>query len=141
MEDHLKKEYGNDNVVAHNLPELHQSNVKLAGGHHHRKFIVDGEEVLIVFNQRGCPIFDAHTVCEVRIPESIAKKAGDGKAHMRAATRALRTEIKAGRISADKFTPEQLSHIMKGKPKIPGLTWHHHEDFARCNFFRNQYIT
>ena len=47
------------------------------------------------------------------------------------ATRDLREKINSGKISRSQFSPEQLKAIQSGRSKIPGLTWHHHQDRGR----------
>ena len=131
MEDRLIGEYGADKVVAHNLPGLNQKNVKLAEGKHHKEFLINGEQKHIVFDKRGFPIFDDYMACEMRIPANLAKMQNAGELQMRAATRQLREAIIEGKISSDKFSPKQLQAINSGLEKIPGFTWHHHQEFAR----------
>ena len=48
-----------------------------------------------------------------------------GDAHKRMATRQLREDIKAGRVSKNLFTEEQLKQINAGSKAIDGFTWHH----------------
>ena len=47
------------------------------------------------------------------------------------AMRDLREKINFGKISRSHFSPEQLKAIQSGKSKIPGYTWHHHQDKGR----------
>jgi hypothetical protein len=44
------------------------------------------------------------------------------------ATRELRDLIERKPTEALKFTKKQLAAIQKGLDRIPGLTWHHHEN-------------
>lgn len=97
-------------------------NVKLAGS---EKILESGDR--IVFDNRGFPIFDDVAEFETRITLTPGKADAD----MRAATRKLREEINSGRIDADGFSAEQLKAIQGGKERIPGLTWHHHQDRGR----------
>ena len=52
------------------------------------------------------------------------------------ATQDLREKINSGKISRSQFSPEQLKAIQSGKSKIPGYTWHHHQDRGRMQLVR-----
>ncbi|MEX1027031.1 MAG: HNH endonuclease [Candidatus Paceibacterota bacterium] len=109
-------------VTSTTVPPVNpRNNVHLAGTRHHTG---------IVFDQRGFPIFD--DVARVDLHISSAQVAGRNyRSQMRAATRALRAELESGAIPASRFTPEQLRAIRGGRNKIPGFTWHHHQDIGR----------
>ena len=47
------------------------------------------------------------------------------------ASRDLWQSIQRGEVAAALFTPEQLFAIERGSSKIPGYTWHHHQDYGR----------
>ncbi len=118
----LKDRYGADAISSSTLPALSKPNVKLANQRHP----VTG----IPFDARGFPIFDGVTRVEMRISTEVFLKERATQ-HMQAATRQLRAEIQAGRISADRFSPKELADIYAGRPKIGTLTWHHHQDMGR----------
>jgi hypothetical protein len=122
MESLLHARYGPNAVTSSTLPSSNMPNVKLAGQTH--------PKTNIVFDQRGMPVFDDVARFDTRISMEIASIQSRDR-HMRAATRNLRDEIQAGRVSPDLFTPKQLRQIQAGKPRIEGLTWHHHQDKAR----------
>ncbi|MDA2636270.1 HNH endonuclease [Bacillus cereus] len=42
-------------------------------------------------------------------------------------TRILKKAIEEGKVSRELFTPQQLNQIEKGRARIKGLTWHHHQ--------------
>jgi len=89
-----------------------------------------------VFDHRGMPIFDDVTVATVRLPESAITRPGVirdtlYRYQLGKSTQLLRVEIRAGRVPAHIFTPEQLAAINKGSRNIPDLTWHHHADRGR----------
>lgn len=50
---------------------------------------------------------------------------------MKLATEDLAKSIDAGKANKNQFTPQQLDAIRKGNEKIPGYTWHHHQDTGR----------
>nr|WP_266096978.1 HNH endonuclease [Moraxella osloensis] len=50
---------------------------------------------------------------------------------MRLATKDLDSQIKLGNVSKSQFTDAQLRAIESGKSKIPGYTWHQHQDTGR----------
>lgn len=102
-------------ITSTTVPPLNKPNVKLAGKRHPTSGIV--------FNERGFPIFDNETVFETKLNRKFKNRNGD----MRAATRALRTEILDGKIPVNNFSEVQLKDIMSGKEKIREFTWHHNE--------------
>ncbi|WP_373962254.1 HNH endonuclease [Neisseria lactamica] len=55
---------------------------------------------------------------------------------MRLATKDLAEAIKRGKVRSSAFTTKQLKAIEKGKDKIPGYTWHHHQDTGRMQLIR-----
>jgi hypothetical protein len=129
MESLLHARYGPNAVTSSTLPSSNMPNVKLAGQTH--------PKTNIVFDQRGMPVFDDVARFDTRISMEIASIKLEKK-HMRAATRNLRDEIQAGRVSPDLFTPNQLQDIRSGSATIEGLTWHHHQDVARLQLITRE---
>jgi len=127
MEQMVFQRYGQSNVIGSSVPGKSMSNVRKANGCIELKSVPGAR---VDFDKRGFPIFDSYAVAEARIPWSKAN-IPDSSAHMRAATRALRTEIKAGRIPRSLFTPKQLKDITSGSERIQGFTWHHHQEIGR----------
>ena len=84
----------------------------------------------VVFNHKGFPIFDDIAKYDTRLDQK-AFYATDRIGQMRMATRDLREQINSGKISRSQFSPDQLKAIQSGRSKIPGLTWHHHQDRGR----------
>jgi hypothetical protein len=109
-------------VSSSTIPKGNKKNVRLARGGH--------PKTRIPYDARGFPILDDLAVYDTRINRSIAG-IKDAKAHMRAATEDLWKAIERGEIDRSLFDTEQLAAIKDGKDKIPGLTWHHHQDFSR----------
>ena len=109
-------------VSSSTVPAPTMKNVKLAGQIH--------SKTGIVFDQRGLPVFDKHVVYETKLPRDVSsiKKS---RLHMTESTKDLKAQILAGKIDQTKFTEKQLEHIFSEKPKIDGLTWHHHQDIGR----------
>lgn len=109
-------------VTSSTVPKQNGKNVKLAGQRHP----VTG----VPFDERGFPVLDDVAVFEAQLPTSVSSVYNPDH-HMRAATAQLRDAIERGEVSASAFTAEQLAAISKGKPRIPGLTWHHHQNVGR----------
>ena len=84
----------------------------------------------VVFDHKGFPIFDDIAKYDTCLDQK-AFYATDRIGQMRMATRDLREQINSGKISRSQFSPEQLKAIQSGKSKIPGYTWHHHQDSGR----------
>ena len=120
MKEFLERKYGP--LTSSTIPEVFQPNVKLAGKRH--------PTTGILFDQRVYPVFDKHMKFETRLPKKIYS-VKDPQSHMRAATRDLRSQIEKGNVDPKKFTEKQLKQIEKGKEKIDGHTWHHHQDLGR----------
>lgn len=97
----------------------------------------DGSQVRVVFDQRGFPIFDDIASFDTKLPSDVAGRQSRS-AHMRAATRQLREAIANGQISASQFTQDQLRAIKGGRPNIPNLTWHHHQDIGRIQLISRE---
>ncbi|MGU3588300.1 HNH endonuclease [Methylobacterium brachiatum] len=104
----------------------------------------------IPFDVRGFPIFDGVSVVDLRIVDRVRFASVDSKTQLAMATRELRSIINAeagytgnwseklleyynkGEIGYKfKFSDKQLAAIKDGAGKIPGYTWHHHQDFTR----------
>jgi phage-related protein len=109
-------------VTSTTVPPASAPNVRLAGQRHP----VTG----IPFDTRGFPIFDHVAAFDTRIPSATSSVADRGL-HFRTATSELRDAIRSGRISAGRFSADQLRAIEEGAEKVPGFTWHHHQDFGR----------
>lgn len=84
----------------------------------------------VVFDHKGFPIFDDIAKYDTCLDQK-AFYATDRIGQMRMATRDLREQINSGKICRSQFSPEQLKAIQSGKSKIPGYTWHHHQDSGR----------
>ena len=52
------------------------------------------------------------------------------------ATKDLAEAIRKGQVRSSSFNPKQLKAIEKGESKIPGYTWHHHQDTGRMQLIR-----
>ncbi|MBO7536854.1 MAG: HNH endonuclease [Alphaproteobacteria bacterium] len=92
----------------------------------------------IFYNIRGYPIFEKVAVCDLKLPTGIAK-VQNRNLHARYATRMLRKGIKSGKIDSSKFNNVQISAINLGQAKIPGYTWHHHQNFRRMQLVPEEY--
>lgn len=83
----------------------------------------------VTFDNRGFPIFDPYVKVEIRITGDLANMSRE--AHMRAATRQLRNDIKIGKVDKSMFSEIELKDIGSGKEKIGQYTWHHHQETGR----------
>lgn len=79
----------------------------------------------IAYDQRNLPIMDNVSKFTTNINTGLSYDA-----QMRQATRDLRTEIQAGRVSSSQFRQDQLDAINRGDGKIPDYTWHHNAQSA-----------
>ncbi|CAO1295849.1 unnamed protein product [Diamesa hyperborea] len=138
--------HGKDNVKSTTAPPLSMSNVRLAGKEKVIQVQVERdvwddkkndfikkkvfEDVRIVFDKKGYPIFDDHTKVEIRLPIQEYRKLGYVD-QMKMATIDLGEKIKSGEIPKNQFNFEQLKQIENGEKKIKGYTWHHHQDTGR----------
>ncbi len=121
----LEEKYGKGSVTSTTVPPFNKPNVKLAG----KEFLTE-EGKKVVFDNKGFPIFDNHSAYDTKFTNEAFKNASyDGQ--MRMATRDLREQIKSNPQLKAQFKPEQLKAIEAGKDKIPGYTWHHHQDTGR----------
>jgi hypothetical protein len=117
----LETEYPGE-VVSSTVPATNKPNIKLRGQRHERS--------RMVHDQRGFPIFDDVAVYEHRLPREVWSVRSRLK-HMRASTRELRRAIHAREVDGSIFSPKQMSAIEKGKDRIPGYVWHHHQEPGR----------
>ena len=125
----LESKYGIDNVKSTTVPPSYKSNVKLAGQHKTIK-LSDEKSVQIIFDKKGFPIFD--DVAKVDTQLTIDKfRAKSYSGQLRMSTRNLRKAIQEGKIPATGFNEVQLKAINSGADKIPGFTWHHHQNTGR----------
>jgi len=72
----------------------------------------------------GNPVFPSSYNC--RLPPSMRAANVSDIRQMGHATRELRDAIAKGKVDGSIFSRRQLKAIKAGKPRIPGLTWHHH---------------
>ena len=84
----------------------------------------------VKFSKRGFPIFDKVAKADLKIAAAVASIKDRGK-HRIAATGALHKQIIKGTIDWRQFTKSQLEAIREGRGKIPGYTWHHHQQKRR----------
>ncbi len=116
----LESEYPG-RVSSSTIPPRGSKNVGLAGTRH---------ASAVVFDQRGFPIFDDVAAFDTKLPSSVAT-VKSRPLHFQEAARALSDAIRRNEIPASRFTTEQLRAIHSYQKKIPGLTWHHHQQPGR----------
>ena len=80
----------------------------------------------VLFKENGYPAFEP--IIEVTIPEELRSPEVSDARQFADATRQLQEILEIRPEAVPSLTPEQLEAIEKGWPRIPGLTWHHHED-------------
>jgi filamentous hemagglutinin len=108
-------------VSSSTLPPPGSKNVGLAGARHPSG---------VVFDQRGFPIFDDVAAFDTKLSGSVAG-VKSRPLHFMEAARALSDAIRRGQVPASRFTAEQLRAIHRYQKKIPGLSWHHHQQVGR----------
>lgn len=83
----------------------------------------------VPFDNQGFPIFDsAH---DVTLPSSLRGPSVSDTAQFRNATQQLHEAIQQNPALRQNFTQAQLDAIAEGAERIPGYTWHHHQDGVR----------
>src|SRR6056297_1671728 len=97
-------------------------NLRLAGDRH--------PETGVVFDQKGFPIFDTFVSYDIRISSEEFRNASH-RQQMKMATRDLRTQIQNNEQLRLQFSEEQRRAINRESAKIPGFTWHHHQESGR----------
>lgn len=90
----------------------------------------DGSSIRVVFDNKGFPIFDDVAKFDTRLNIEEFRAASYVR-QLRMATRDLRSQIDTGVVKSSQFTAAQLKAISSGQDKIPGFTWHHHQDTGR----------
>ena len=82
------------------------------------------------FDSKGFPNFEKYVKYDTKLDiQEFRSKGSTGQ--MRLATKDLAEAIRKGQVRKSSFNTEQLRAIEKGKAKIPGYTWHHHQDTGR----------
>lgn len=80
----------------------------------------------VPFNENGYPVFDA--IVEAIIPGELRGPEVSDVAQFTDATQQLREQMQRRPALERFFTQEQREAIKQGLPRLPELTWHHHED-------------
>lgn len=109
-------------MTSSTIPPYSKPNVRLAGDRH--------PETRVVFDQRGFPIFDPFVSYDTRISSEEFRNASH-RQQMKMATRDLRTQIQNNEQLRLQFSEEQRRAINRESAKIPGFTWHHHQESGR----------
>ncbi|MBF0786247.1 hypothetical protein E4T80_12310 [Muribacter muris] len=122
IRESFETQYGKDLVTSKTVPPSNAKNVKLAG----KKHSVSG----VPFDTKGFPIFDDIAQYDTRLNISIFSNLSY-KDQMKMATKDLENSIRNGSVNKANFTDNQLDAIFRGDSKIPGYTWHHHQDTGR----------
>ncbi|WP_208604961.1 HNH endonuclease, partial [Rodentibacter genomosp. 2] len=122
VRESFEKQYGKGVVTSTTVPPSNAKNVKLAGQRH--------PKTGVPFDNKGFPIFDQFTAYDTRLDISRFKNASYTE-QMKMATKDLADAIERGHVDKNQFTSSQLEAIYQGNSKIPGLTWHHHQDTGR----------
>ena len=80
----------------------------------------------VTYDADGYPIFDSKFT--TALPSDKIGPTVSDDAQMGYATRQVREHLKANPGDKAGFTPNQLAAIKSGRAKIPGYTWHHHQN-------------
>jgi hypothetical protein len=91
----------------------------------------------VVYDQRCSPIFDDVAKFDTRLQKE-QYEMSSSKSHMKAAALQLKIAIEKGQINPNTFTADQLGAIKSGNYKVPGYTWHHHQDVGRMQLISEQ---
>ncbi|WGL59624.1 hemagglutinin repeat-containing protein [Pigmentibacter sp. JX0631] len=142
----MKDRHGKDNVTSTTVPPLNKPNVKMAGKEKviqldvqkqewdvdkkQFKTVTEKQDVKIVFDKKGYPIFDDVMKVEVRIPVKEYREM-EYRQQLKAATKELKRLIQENIIPKTSFTAKQLEQINKELPNFDGYTWHHHQETGR----------
>ena len=113
--------YGKANVRSKTQPPEIAKNVKLAGKRHP----ITG----IPFDSKGFPIFDDIAKYDTKLNLDYYRSL-EYTEQMKAATKEMRENLGDSEIMK-RFDREQIKAIQAGDAKIPGYTWHHHQDTGR----------
>ena len=113
--------YGKANVRSTTQPPEIAKNVKLAGKRHP----ITG----IPFDSKGFPIFDDIAKYDTKLNLDYYRSL-EYTEQMKAATKEMREKLGDSEIMK-RFDREQIKAIQAGDAKIPGYTWHHHQDTGR----------
>jgi hypothetical protein len=80
----------------------------------------------VPFDTDGFPIFES--AGNVELPSHMIGKSVTDHSQFRESSRRLWESIRNDDVKKSAFTAEQLKAIERGDSKIPGYTWHHHQD-------------
>ncbi len=122
METMLSETYGVENVISSTLLHQNERMVHMAGKTHP----VTG----IPYDVKGFSIFDEVAIFDVKLTGDVALSVASDT-HKILATKELRKVINANTLLKSKFSEKQLEDILKGRARINGYTWHHHQDIGR----------
>lgn len=120
--DYYEGQHGRENASSTTVPPRNAKNVRLAGQNHPRTGIP--------FDSRGYPIFDGVAAYDTTLPVG-PFRADSYTGQMRQATHDLNSQLANNPQLRSRFTNDQLQAIQAGESKIPGYTWHHHQDTGR----------
>ncbi|MDG2944687.1 VENN motif pre-toxin domain-containing protein [Exercitatus varius] len=118
----LENKYGKANVISTTVPPGNAKNVKLAGQRHP----ITG----VPFDEKGFPIFDDIAKYDTKL-DVVEFKNISYQEQMKMATKQLYQELGDKGLKIKGFDNEQITAIKNGNDKIPGFTWHHHQDTGR----------
>ncbi|WP_249927470.1 HNH endonuclease, partial [Heyndrickxia sporothermodurans] len=129
VDDTTIKEYGYDSIeefkevvgyvddYLNASPKNNIINKGLAGGTH-----VKGVD----YDVLGFPIFKGENLkFTLKLDEEY--KVMKDTSQFKECTRILKEAIEKGQVPRELFTPQQLDQIQKGRARIKGFTWHHHQ--------------
>ncbi|WP_429945559.1 HNH endonuclease [Bibersteinia trehalosi] len=117
----LEKEFGKENVISTTIAASGIRNTNLAGKKH--------PKTGVPFDSKGYPIFDDIAKYDTRLDIKSFRSATYPE-QMEMATKQLYKDL--GEDGLKKlFNQKQINAIKNGDKKIPGFTWHHHQDTGR----------
>lgn len=129
VDDSTINEYGYDSIEEFKAVVMHVDNYLNASPKNNivNKGLAGGKHVKGVdYDVLGFPIFKGNDVKFSMKLEKGLFKATDDK-QFKESTKELKEAIEKGAVSRGLFTSKQLAQINADKPRIQGLTWHHHQ--------------
>lgn len=137
IEQNATKAFERQNLNKNEIIKLHAPNESLDGKKHpitevefYKKTIqVNGQRIEGVF-----PIFESKF--DVMLPYHL--RTASDEVQFKYCVNKLKIAIDNSPELRKKFTKTQLERIKAGEPRIPGLTWHHHESPGRMQLVNSE---
>lgn len=131
------KAFESKNLNKPDIIKLHTANEALAGKKHPITNVEFQKKVVQVEGQRYEGVYpNFESKFDVMLPKNL-RKASD-EVQFKYCVNKLKNAIENSPELRKKFTKTQLERIKAGEPRIPGLTWHHHESPGRMQLVNSE---